>query len=47
MSQQLTKEIIHRCLTKTPEECPREYDASVIGKWLICKDPRQSKDSMS
>lgn len=36
------KEVIYRCLTKTSEECPREYDASIIGKWLICKDPRHA-----
>ena len=43
MTRSLTREVINRCLTKTPEDCPREYDASVIGKILMCRDPRHGE----
>lgn len=42
MTARPIKEVVYHCLTKTSEECPREYDASIIGKWLICKDPRHT-----
>ena len=43
MTQQLVREVIHRCLTPTPEECPRLYDASIFGKELVCEDPRHKE----
>jgi hypothetical protein len=39
MTRQIARETIYRCLTPTPEDCPRIYEASIIGKELHCMDP--------